>query len=200
MYNDDAYIKRVTKRKIILLRLYVGLQQLVYRPYYNIVLVVLFVLYAIIWKYRKVLFGLKYIPMMIEQIVECSVSVMLVFAFILLLVLCVEKIGELSAQRDEASLIVAFKPLDLKHGFPILISRRKMKGTDNVTIREFYTYIPKKRWEEMQEEIADCMNVTFVAPYIEYGGKYRNKGNRIIIYSVPNRKFKKRGVLYDEKL
>lgn len=97
-------------------------------------------------------------------------------------------------------MIVAFKPTDLNHGFPILISRRKMKGVDNVTIREFYTYIPKKRWEEMQEEIADCMNITFVSPYIEYGGKHRNKGNRIIIYSVPNRKFKKRGALYDEKL
>lgn len=200
MYNNNAYIGRTMKRKMILHRLYLGIQQLVYRPYYNIAIVALLGMYLIIWKYRNVFLDLKYIPMAIEQTVVCSVSVMLMIAFILLLVLCIEKIGELSARRDEARLIVAFKPSDLKHGFPILISRRKMRSADNVTIREFYTCIPKKRWEEMQEEIADCMNVTFVAPYIEYGGKQRNKGNRIIIHSVPNRKLKKRGVLYDEKL
>lgn len=199
MQYNDVHIKKKTKRIEMLLRLYVGLQQLVYRPYYNIVIVVLLRLYAIIWKYREQFFGLKFVSHTVEQIVANVVSVMLIFVFILFIIVAVQIMGKLAARDDESDLKLAFETSDLEDGFPILISRKRMKGTDNVTIREFYTYISKERWEKMQKKIEHEMGVTFVHPYIEYGGKHRNKGKRIIIYTVPNRKLEKRGILYAEK-
>lgn len=87
---------------------------------------------------------------------------------------------------------------DLENGSPILFSHKKIKKGDSVvSIREFYSTIPMERWEKNKEAIADLLNISFVSPYLERGGKNRNKGKRIIIYSVPDRKLKERGLLYD---
>lgn len=199
MNHKSDYIRMRTNQIERVLRLYFGIKQM-YRPHCIIVLIFLGASFLISWKYRYLLYQLVQRPKILELLWQSSISIIVIVLFSSCLLLFIEKTGEILARNDEAKLYVAFRASDLKGQSPILISRKRMKDVPNVTVREFYTQIPKKRWEEMQEEIADCMNVTFVAPYIEYGGKHRNKGNRIIIYSVPNRKFKKRGVLYDEKL
>lgn len=115
----------------------------------------------------------------------------------LLILALLERIGELTARRDEAKLMVAFSANDLRNGCPILISKKKAKGTD-VTVREFYSNIPYDVWIEKKEAVADAMNVHFVEE-IQYGGKNNNNGKRIVIKTAKGRKPADRGVLYDEE-
>ncbi len=199
MNQENAYIQRRSNQIERALRLYFGLKQM-YHPCCIIALLGLCVGFIFVWRHKSVFYQAIHVPLELESLFQGLISAMIILLFTLLLLGFVERIGVLMARSDEAKLYVAFKVSDLRGVSPILISRKKMKGTANATIREFYTHIPKKRWEEMREELADCMNVTFVHPYIEYGGKHRNKGNRIIIYTVPNRKLLKRGILYDEKI
>lgn len=110
-----------------------------------------------------------------------------------------ETIGTLTARKDEGNLTLALKEQDLRNGVPLLIKKKKIKGTD-VTVREFYSNIPFHTWIESKEAIADSMNVHFVEPAIEYGGKKKNNGKRIVIYTAKGRKPVKRGELYDEEL
>ena len=43
------------------------------------------------------------------------------------------------------------------------------------------------------------MNLHFVNPDLEYGGKNKDKGKLIVMYSKKGRKPPERGVLYDEE-
>lgn len=197
MYNN-SYLEK--KRKIIelVLRLYMGLQQLIYRPYKNIIIVALIGLFHVVWGYKDKVFCIVSISELIMPIYQQFISIMLLIALILFLLAFIKQIGYWSARRDESCLMVAFKPTDLRNGYPILISKKRLKGTD-VVKSEFYTNIPKNRWEELQVEIADALNVTFVKPCIEYGGRRKDKAYRIVIYTTPNRKHKQRGIMYDER-
>lgn len=199
MYYDNSYLKKKRNKIELLLRLFMGLQQLIYRPYKNWMILTFIGAFSIVWKGRYKLFGFAVIPECLTPIYQYLVAVMLLIALVLFLLLLIKQIGYWSSRRDEGCLIVAFKPVDLRNGYPILISKRKLKGTD-VVRREFYTMIPKNRWEELQEEIADALNVTFVKPCIEYGGKRKDKSHRMVIYTTPNRRHKERGILYDEEL
>lgn len=198
MYYDNSYLKKKRNKIQLFLRLFMGLQQLIYRPYKNLYLLAFVGLFSIVWKCRNELFGFRFVPQYLTSIYQYLVAVMLLIALALFLLLLIKQIGCWSSKRDEGCLIVAFKPIDLRNGYPILISKRKMKGTD-VVRREFYTMIPKNRWEEQQEEIADSLNATFVKPCIEYGGKRKDKSYRMVIYTTPNRRHKERGILYDEE-
>lgn len=198
MYHNNSYLKKKRNKIELLLRLFMGLQQLIYRPYKNLCFLALVGLFSIVWKCRYTLFGFGVVPKYLTSIYQYLVAVMLLIALVLFLLLLIKQIGCWSSKRDEGCLIVAFKPVDLRNGYPILISKRKLKGTD-VVRREFYTMIPKNRWEELQEEMADSLNVTFVKPCIEYGGKRKDKSYRMVIYTTPNRRHKERGILYDEE-
>ena len=105
-------------------------------------------------------------------------------------------IGELTAQKDEGNLSLAFDKKDLRNGCPILIYKKHIKKK-GVIVREFYTTIPMKKWVDRKESIEDVMNLTCLTDF-EYGENTNDNGNKIIIKSSKGRKPKDRGILYDE--
>lgn len=104
-------------------------------------------------------------------------------------------IGKLTARKDEVALLIAFSAKDLRNGCPILMSKKKLKGT-NVKRHEYYSDIPLCIWKERENAIADAMNICLVED-ICYGG--RENGKRIVIYTTSGRKAENREKLYDEE-
>ena len=91
--------------------------------------------------------------------------------------------------------MIAFEPKELRNGCPILMSKKKLKGTSAIK-REYYSDIPLYVWEEKKNAIADAMNIRFVEE-IQYGG--RANGKRVVIYTTSGRKAESKGKLYDEE-
>jgi hypothetical protein len=195
----DIYLKERRNRSILYFRLGMGLRQLIQRPYNNIIVLLLIYLSIKIWRSKELFFILVDIPLILLPVYKYILSGIVTLVPILLFIRFIRYLGEMASRRDEAHLIVAFTVKNLRNGHPILIKRTKIKGT-NVTIREFYSNIPMKAWIETKEAIADQMNVHFVEPSIEYGGKKKNNGNRVCLYTAPSRKPTDRGDLYDDEL
>lgn len=197
--KEDIYLRARRNRIKLYFRLCLGLRQLIYRPYNNVVPLLLALLFAELWKYKEVLFPLKAVPLPLIPIFQHTFSLAVVLIPITFLMGFLKFLGNMTARRDETDLIIAFTEKDLRNGHPLLISREKIKGT-NVTIREFFSNIPMKTWADRKAELADQMNVHFVEPCIEYGGKRNDNGNRIRLYTAPGRKRPERGNLYDNEL
>lgn len=197
--KEDIYLRARRNRIKLYFRLGLGLRQLIYRPYNNVVPLLLALLFAELWKYKEVCFSLKTVPSPLPPIFQHILSIGIILIPITFLIGFLDFLGNATARRDETNLIIAFTEKDLRNGHPLLISRKKIKGT-NVTIREFFSNIPLKTWVDRKEELADQMNVRFVEPCIEYGGKRSDNGNRIRLYTAPGRKRPERGNLYDDEL
>lgn len=195
----DTYLKERRNRITLYFRLGMGLRQLIYRPYNNIIIFLMIYIFVRIWISKELFFTLAAVPTLLIPVYQYIFSGIVILITMLLFIGFIKYLGEMASRRDEAHLIVAFTAKDLRNGHPILIKRTKVKGT-NVTIREFYSNIPMKTWIDTKEAIADQMNVHFVEPSIEYGGKKKNNGNRICLYTAPSRKRIERGNLYDDEL
>lgn len=192
-----TYVQEKRKRIKFLLRMKLGVQELVRRPMNLICILMIAILYVSVWRYKEEFFQFAFVPDILDSVFQYVISTLLIVVYILLVLCVIKNFGEMTARKDEAALVVAFTATQLRNGHPILISRKKVKGTD-VIVREFYSAIPKSCWEKMKEEIADAMNVHFVNPEIEYGGKNRDNSNRIRIYTIAGRIAKDRGTLYDD--
>lgn len=189
-------LKRKNRRIEVACHFWLGLQQLASHLYYNIVTLGLLAFFMLVWKKKDGLFA--GLPEFLLPLVQPLASILLVIAAMLLLLVWIEEVGRRTAERNEGHLIAAFTATDLRNGYhPVLVSKRRDKKT-GATIREFYSQIPLSRWQERCEAIADFMDVTLVEPYITYGGKNQDKGYRIIMHSLPGRKLKDRGDLYDQ--
>ena len=115
----------------------------------------------------------------VMDVVLRIVNVVVTIAFILAII---ESIGELTARKDEADMMLVFgNKRDVINQPPILIKKKwdKKRGTIQ---REFYTSI------SMEHLIGD----------FSYGGKRKNKGNHIFFETGKGRKVQGRGTLYDE--
>ena len=194
--NKYEYLSKRYRRIKRNLRICLGIQQLIFKPYLNALLVVVLVGFILFWKNKTNLYTSA--PKFILPIWQGIVHIFGISAFIFLLVFIIYMIGELTARRDEGDLIIAFREQDLRNGCPILMKKKQDKET-RVTIREFYSNIPLKRWKESKDEIADSMDVHFVKPDIEYGGKNKDNEKRIVLYTAKGRKSTEREVLYDEE-
>lgn len=194
--NKYEYLSKRYRRIKRNLRICLGIQQLIFKPYLNALLVVVLVGFILFWKNKTNLYTNA--PKFILPIWQGIVHIFGISAFIFLLVFIIYMIGELTARRDEGDLIIAFREQDLRNGCPILMKKKQDKET-RVTIREFYSNIPLKRWKESKDEIADSMDVHFVKPDIEYGGKNKDNEKRIVLYTAKGRKSTEREVLYDEE-
>lgn len=194
-----VYLEMRNRRIKLLCHLYLGFQQLIYRPYNNVFVIAILILAVGTWKSKEKLIAFIQVPDWLYSIYEYCISIIIILFSVSVLLALLEWTGKRTSQYDESCLIAAFTSAELKHSHPVLFSRKKLKGT-NVSVREFYSNIPLHIWEARKPEISDSMNVHFVSPYIEYGGRHRNKGNRICIYTAPNRKNSQRGTLYDEEL
>lgn len=194
--NKYEYLSKRYRRIKRSLRIYLGIQQMILKPYFNVLLVAVLVGFILFWKNKAILYANA--PKLILPLWRGTVHVFGVSAFIFLLICIVYMIGALTARIDESNLIIAFHESDLRNGCPILMKKKQDKKT-GVTVREFYSNISLKRWMENKDEIADAMDVHFVKPEIEYGGKNRDNGKRIVLYTAKGRKATEREVLYDEE-
>lgn len=195
MQNDYSYFKLRQKKMKPILRLYLGVQQLVFYPYYNIGIILMLSIFRKIWINKKLLLDYIYKITNIGYSLERITAIMLVFVFSMFILLYIRKVGNHIAEKVEGKLVSAFTVSDLKNGHPILMEKRKKNG---IIIFKFLNSIPIKRWKEMKEEIEDFTNMHFVPPYIEYGGRNRNNSNFVTVYMAKNRKAKKRGTMYEE--
>lgn len=196
MENNTYNIRRKNQIKQ-LMRLKLGFNQFIHKPILNLLWLLVCFVTAIIIVLKKELTAIIDIPKLIEPVFNMALNIFVFLIPIIMIFAISEYIGELTARRDENKLMVAFSAKDLRNGCPILISKKKVKGTD-VTVREFYSNIPHEIWIEKKEAVADAMNVHFVEK-IQYGGKGNNNGKIIVIKTAKGRKPTDRGILYDEE-
>ncbi len=196
MEDNNYNIRRANQIKQFS-RIKLGFQQFIHKPFYNLIwlFVCLFTAIIIVVKNKFIVF--ISVPPLIEPVLNIVLNIFVFLIAVLMIFAIFEKVGEHTARRDENKLMVAFSAKDLRNGCPILISKKKIRGTD-VTVCEFYSNIPYAVWIEKKEAIADAMNVHFVEK-IAYGGKNNNNGKIIVIKTAKGRKPIDRGILYDEQ-
>lgn len=192
--DKEEYLARQRNRKKQMLRFKLGVSQLMNIPLLNLlwVLIAGFAVLLIFFK-DKLISGFN-VPHILTPAFESAINFVVIILPVILSWYLIEIIAEKTAIRDEANLILVFDSKVLKAGHPILISKKKVKGTD-VIVREFFTYIPYNTWIEYKDAIADVMNVHFVEE-IQYGGNH--DGNRIVLKTAKGRKAIQRDVMYDE--
>lgn len=186
-------LERIKKRYF---RLSLAIQQLILRPYLNIFPLAILAGFWMFWNQKSGLYA--HTPKLILPVWRGIVHIGGTIMFIILFIFTVYCIGVMTAKHDEYNLGLAFTGQDLRNGCPVLIKKNRDKKT-GVTTRVFYSQIPMERWRKCKEAIADCMNLHFVNPDLEYGGKNKDKGKLIVMYSKKGRKPPERGVLYDEE-
>ena len=196
MDNKQFNKKRYNRNKQYY-RASLGIQQLINRPLLNLI----WIPFGISVMF-EVIIGKKYIanmvvyPLLQPIFSACIKTIMFIFPIICAIGIT-QLIGYCTAIKDEASLENIFSERDvIKEQPPLLIYKKKDKKT-GVVAREFYTTIPMARWKEQKEEICDRFNIRLVSE-IEYGGRKKNKGNRIYFESIKGRKPTERGILYDD--
>lgn len=197
--KQDSYNKAKRNRVKVYFRLKQGLYQLIYRPYNSLVPLLLVLLFFVLWGNRDTIFSYISVPESLRSAYNFSLSIIAIVVPLILLLGFLKLLGDKASIHYEACLIMAFSPKELRNGHPILISCKKVKGTD-IKVMEFYSQIPMQIWLDKKEGIADMMDIHFVEPSIEYGGKKGNNGNRIRLYTAPGRKRLERGPLYDDEL
>ena len=193
--KHDKYLTQRRNRLLLYLRLRLGVQQLLNRPMLNILLIPIIALFIILWKEKEKIISLFDVTAILLSAFHFSITFMAIVIPLLLILLILESIGKLTARKDEVALMIAFEPKELRNGCPILMSKKKLKGTSAIK-REYYSDIPLYVWEEKKNAIADAMNIRFVEE-IQYGG--RANGKRVVIYTTSGRKAESKGKLYDEE-
>ena len=193
--NDNQYLEQRRSSKKQRLRIRLGILQMIHKPLLNILLIPIITLTVIIWMKKDIVFTLFEVPQILFPIYKYTIIILAVFLPLLFLFALIEAVGNVTARKDEADLQEAFDRQELRNGCPILMDKKRIKGS-NVTMREFYSNIPMKTWIERQEEIADSMNVHFVEK-LKYGGK--SNGKRIVMHTAQGREITARGKLYDDE-
>lgn len=189
------YKQRRRNRKKQFYRIRLGILQMIYKPFLNVLLIPIVIVTAYIWIKQDVFFSLLNVPNILFPIYRYTFIALAIILPVIFLLVVNETIGNVTAKKDEADLQEAFTEQEQRNGFPILMDKKRIKGS-NVTMREFYTEISMKIWLDRQEEIADLMNVHFVEK-LKYGGK--SNGRRIVMYTAQGRENTSRGKLYDEE-
>jgi predicted membrane protein len=191
IYNTRRY-----KRKKQLYRLKLGCSQLIAYPLLFVIFAIVVIATAFLMIKTDTLLAYLKISKDLYFFLNYCVVFLIITTALLVTIATLLGIGELTAQKDEGNLALAFDKKDLRNGFPILIYKKHIKKK-SVIVREFYTTIPMEKWIDKKEAIADIFNEHFLIDF-EYGGKTNNDGNKIILKSAKGRKNKDRGILYDE--
>ena len=194
--NNVDYIQRKQNSRKQWLRIRLGVLQMIYKPLFNLFLLPIIAGTIFLWVKKDIAFTLFEVPQILFPIYKYSVLLIMVLLPVIFILAVIEAIGNMTARKDEQDLAEAFDKHDLRNGCPMLMNKKRIKGS-NVTMREFYSSgIPMKAWVEKQEDIADVMNVHFVEP-LRYGGK--SNGRRIVMYTAPGRETVSKGILYDDE-
>lgn len=190
-YNTKRY-----KMKKQLYRLKLGCSQLITYPLLFLIFAIIVIAAVFLMIKKDTLLAYLNIPKTIYFFLNYCVVFLIITTAVLVTVATLLGIGELTAKKDEGNISLAFDKKDLRNGCPILIYKKNIKKK-GVIVREFYTKIPMEKWVAKKETIADIFNEHFLIDF-EYGGKYYNNSNKIILKSAKGRKNKDRGIMYDE--
>lgn len=193
--TEIDYKQRRRNRRKRYYRVRLGVLQMIHKPLLNLLLIPIVIGTVFIWIKQDEIISLLDVPEFLLPIYRYIVLIFSILLPILCLLSLIDTIGQVTAKSDEADLQEAFKKQEQRNGVPILIDKKRIKGS-NVTMREFYSEIPMKIWLERQEDISDLMNVHFVEN-IQYGGK--SNGRRIVMYTAQGRENTPRGNLYEEE-
>ncbi len=160
-HENNQYILESWIRKRNLYRLKLGVEQMINYPLLNILLLLIIVLTVYFWvKVESVLAFSVDVPKLLVLVFTIVIKVLGILIPLLLLFLLIDTIGTFTAKKDEARLQMAFRGVELRNGSPILIRKKKDKKS-GVTVREFYSPIPMKLWQDCRDEIAE-QNIHFV--------------------------------------
>lgn len=190
--EKNQYIEMRYMRKKQWYRLQLGFFQFVRIPILNIIWLALGAGIHLLNRGRKSVLCFFEEFVLLTKVINGCLAIIITIVSALAVIAVLRGIGELAARKDEADLVLAFETHDLRGGAPLLIHKKKISKKD-VVIREFYSTIPLKRWNNRSDEIADEMHVRFVGN-IEYG----RKANRVVMKTIEGREVKDRGILYDE--
>lgn len=194
--NNVDYIQWRQNSRKQWLRIRLGVLQMIYKPLFNLFLFPIIAGTIFLWVKKDIAFTLFDVPQILFPIYKYSVLLIMVLLPVIFTLVVIEAIGSMTARKDERDLAEAFDSHDLRNGCPILMNKKRIKGS-NVSMREFYSgSIPMKVWVKKQEDIADSMNVHFVEP-LRYGGK--SNGRRIVMYTAPGRETILKGIMYDDE-
>ena len=197
MIKED-YRKRRRNRIHRGYRVRLGATQMINKPVLNIVLLPVIICSIIIWGKQDLLLVLFKVSDFWMPIYR-YMSIILVILFPSISILAIfDTIGNITARKDEADLQEAFEKNELRNGCPILINKKRIKGSD-VIMREFYTEIPEKIWDKRKNEIADSMNIHYVKKDKPFSHGEKANGRRIVMYSGEGREDPERGEIYDEQ-
>lgn len=188
------YIKRKKARLEAVLHMRLGVQMLKEKPLYNVWFLVLFLLFGVVWSYRRVFIPEMVLPQFVLLLYTRTVSALLILMLFLCCIAIIKCIGDYEAYDEEKAVIVKFDEKDIKNGYAILYSKEKEKGS-NVNIRKYYTNIYMDSWQEKQKRLAGFLGEHIVAPGIVYE---MNNAYIRVMYSAEGAEVTDRGVLYDE--
>ena len=191
---NNNYINNREKYRKRYYRIRLGVLQMIHYPLLNLLLLIP-VLGLVAFIYFKTYILNAEISAFFYPIIKFILDVLTYVVPTVLLLAVVSIISVVSALRDEADVRMAFSKDELRNGSPILINKKKIKGTD-VIEREFYSNIPMRIWNKRTEELSDLLNAHFVEE-IRYGGK--SNGKRIVICTAPSRDLPNRTTLYDDE-
>ena len=191
---NNKYINNRAKYRKRYYRVRLGVLQMIHYPLLNLLLFIpVFGLVAFIYFKMQILNA--EISAFFYPIIKFILDVLTYAVPITLLLAVISIVSVATAIRDEANVQMAFTKDELRNGSPILINKKRIKGTD-VIQREFYSNIPLRIWIKRIDELSDSLNVHFVEE-IRYGGK--SNGKRVIICTAPSRDLPNRNTLYDEE-
>lgn len=191
---NNKYINNREKYRKRYYRVRLGVLQMIHYPLLNLLLFIpVFGLVAFIYFKMQILNA--EISAFFYPIIKFILDVLTYAVPITLLLAVISIVSVATAIRDEANVQMAFTKDELRNGSPILINKKRIKGT-YVIQREFYSNIPLRIWIKRIDELSDSLNVHFVEE-IRYGGK--SNGKRVIICTAPSRDLPNRNTLYDEE-
>ena len=177
-----------------------GVEQLCNYPLLNVIWVCLAIGMYVFERMVKRLMESFHVYSALQSVFNhCMIFIMIIIPIIFVIAI-IRLLGYAAAVKDEADLQIVFgdKRNVKNNQMPILVHKKKDKSS-GVTKREFYTTISMELWKESTEAICDIMNIHILGE-ITYGGRKKDKGNRIYFESARNRKPKERGILYDDSV
>lgn len=193
--NYKQYIEARWNQNRSKYRIRLAFEQLANYPFFILLFAPLALLGLLLWNIRKDF--MNYLDEM--QINHPFYNYIFIFISILLVLLVflwiLEEIGEITAYKIEADIQEAFTEHDMRNGFPILISKKRIKKTKVMRLI-FYSTIPISVWIEKSENICTSLNV-YLAEDISH---YNNHGRMVVLYVANGIKQLKREGLYDDEL
>lgn len=193
--NNEQVNAESYNRKKLYYRFVLGVQQMINYPFMNIIWIFFFIIVGYFVKVINVIFSNFEVFSTFENLFYLGKNSILITVPIICAIGIVLSVGYITAFKDEAKIykILCISEDDKKEP-PILCKKKTRKG---ITVREFYTSIPMKKWKSEEDNICEKFDIHFVED-LTYGGKNENIGYLKKITSAKGRKAKKRGMLYDD--